>query len=362
MSEREKQKLKIGIVAPSMRVLGGQSVQAKRLLDMFSDDEEISLQFIPNDPILKTFPLLQEIKFVRTIVTSFKFWWLLVTKLSKVDIVHVFSSGTTSYVISTLPPLFIAKFIGKKTILHYHTGEAEDHLKKWGWLAISSMKEFDEIVVPSQFLVDVFKKFGLKAKAIFNCVESRDFIFRERVPLKPIFLSNRAFEKHYNVGCVLRAFQLIQKECKEASLIVAGTGSREQELKNLTKELDLKNVEFIGRVSQEEMPQVYERADIYLNASIVDNMPLSIIEAFSCGLPVISTNVGGIPYIIEDGKTGHLVENGDFRDLAKCALQIMVKPQTTHKLISEALKESEKYKPREVYLDWAETYKNSSNK
>ncbi len=361
MSDKEKQKLKVCIIAPSMRVLGGQSVQAKRLLDLFAEDEEISAQFIPNDPILKFFPFLQKIKFVRTIVTSFKFWWLLVTKLSKVDIVHVFSSGTTSYVISTLPPLFVATFIGKKTILHYHTGEAEEHLKTWGWFAISSMKEFDEIIVPSQFLVDVFEEFDLKAKAIFNFVESQDFVFRERSPIKPIFLSNRAFEKHYNVACVLRAFQLIQRECKEASLIVAGTGSEEQELRALAQELDLKNIDFIGRVSQEEMPQIYDKADIYLNASVVDNMPLSIIEAMSCGLPVVSTNPGGIPYIIEDQKTGYLVETGDFNDLAKCALQIIEKPQVAQDLISKAQKESQKYAGKNIRSIWFKLYKKVLN-
>ena len=68
------------------------------------------------------------------------------------------------------------------------------------------MRMFDRIVVPSRFLVDVFAKFDLQARAIFNFVETEKFKFRDRRPLKPVFLSNRNFEAHYQVGDILRAF------------------------------------------------------------------------------------------------------------------------------------------------------------
>ena len=121
---------------------------------------------------------------------------------------------------------------------------------------------------------------------------------------------------------VLRAFQLIQK-IPEAKLIVAGYGSEEAKLKKLAVELNLKNIEFTGRVEQSEMPKIYDRADVYLNASIVDNMPLSIIEAFACGLPVVSTDAGGISYIVADGETGLLVKTNDYKALAEQAIRLL---------------------------------------
>ena len=344
----------VTIIAPSMRIVGGQSIQAKRLIDAFADNENIEINFLPNDPET----VFQNVKFLRTIFTSVKFWWLLLTKLVKTDIVHVFSSGTTSYIISTLPPLFMAKLFGKKTILNYHTGEAEEHLKNWKLTAQPTMKWFDEIIVPSQFLVDVFAKYDLKAEAIFNFVDSEKFKFRERNELRPVFLSNRNFEQYYNVSCVIRSFSEIQKKYSEARLIVAGFGSEEKKLKNLVAELNLKNVEFVGKIPNEEMPKLYDSADIYLNSSLVDNMPLSLIEAFSVGIPVVSSNAGGIPYLIEDGKTGFLVEMNDCRSLAEKAMFLLENKEVAKKIIANARAEVVKYSWEKVQKNWLNTYQN----
>ncbi|NNE97651.1 MAG: glycosyltransferase family 4 protein [Pyrinomonadaceae bacterium] len=356
MADNATDKIKVAVVAPSMEVLGGQSIQANRLIDAFAKDEEIELTLIPNNPRLKYFSFIQNIRILRTLATSIKFWWLLATRLAAYDLVHVFSSGTTSYVISTLPPLFVSKFFGKHVILDYHTGEAEEHLRNWGWLATSSMREFDAIVVPSQFLVDVFAEFKLKAESIFNFVEAEKFIFRKRETLKPAFLSNRTFEKHYNVASTLRAFKKIQEKYSDAQLIVAGFGNEEAELVALARELDLKNVEFIGKVSQDEMPSVYDSADIYLNSSVVDNMPLSIIEAFSCGLPVVSSNAGGIPYIVEDGETGLLAHKNDHAALAQQACKLLENRELARKIIEKAHKECVKYRWSKIRYKWRSLY------
>ena len=356
MNDSFEKKIKIAIVAPSLRVLGGQSIQANCLIGSFADDVEFSVSFIPNDPKLTVFGFLQRIRIVRTIVTSLKFWWILLIRINEFDLVQVFSSGTTSYVISTLPPLIAAKFFSKKVILNYHTGAAEEHLKKWGWFATSTMRRFDKIVVPSQFLVDVFEKFNLKSEAVFNFVDTDTFRFRERKPLQPIFLSNRVFEKHYNVSCILRAFKIIQEESQEARLIVAGAGREESELKKLTNDLELQNVEFIGRVALEDMPKTYDKADVYLNSSVVDNMPLSIIEAHACGLPVVSSNAGGIPYIVKDGETGLLSEINDCKALAENAIRLLKDDELCQKLIYKARQECVKYTWENIQNSWKRLY------
>jgi len=345
-------KIKILLVAPSMKIVGGQSIQAQRLLDAFAADEKIEFEFVANNPETP----FQNVKFLRTALASVKFWFQLFRKISKIRVVHVFSSGTTSYIISTLPPFFIARLFGKKTILHYHTGEAETHLKNWKLTAKSTMKRFDKIVVPSQFLVDIFARFDLKAKAIFNFVEGEKFAFRERNPLKPVFLSNRNFEAHYRVGDVLRAFRLIQNRFPEARLLIAGGGSEEKKIKKLAGELKLENAEFLGRIENEAMPKIYDKADIYLNSSIVDNMPLSIIEAFSCGLAVVSTDAGGIPYICENGETALLVGKNDYESLASEAIRLLEDDELARKIIANARRECVKYSPENIRVEWSKLY------
>ncbi len=350
--ENNSKKIKVALIAPSMKIVGGQSIQAKRLLDAFADDEKIEFEYIPNNPPAP----FQNVKFLRTISTSIKFWLLLFQLIPQADIVHVFSAGTTSYIISTLPPLFVAKIFGVKTMLNYHNGAAENHLKKWKRTAKPTMKTFDAIVAPSDFLVDVFAKFDLRATSIFNFVESNEFVFRERKPLKPVFLSNRNFEPHYRVADVLRAFRVIQNRFPEARLLIAGYGSEEEKLKKLAAQLKLENAEFLGKIENKEMPEIYDKADVYLNASVVDNMPLSIIEAFSCGLAVVSTGAGGIPYICENGKTGLLVEKEDYENLARAAIRLIEDDELAQKIIGAARRECEKYSMENARGRWIEIY------
>ena len=351
MIVKSDKKTKVALVAPSLPVIGGQSIQARSLFDAFQNDDKNELTFIPNNP--KNFG--QKIRFVRTLTTSLTFWVSLFRMLRNVDIVHIFSSGTTSYVISTLPPLLIAKFYGKKTILHYHTGEAETHLKNWR-KSVQTMRYFDRIIVPSQFLVEVFARFSLQTNAISNFVETEKFRFQKRESLRPIFLSNRNFEPHYQVADVLRAFSLIQKKICNAHLMLIGSGHQEADLKKLAAELQLKNVEFVGRVEPNMMPEYYNKSDIYLNSSIVDNMPLSIIEAFCCGLPVVTTNAGGIPYIVEHERNGLVVNVNDYSALADAATRLLENNELAQKLIAEAHHDGVKCSWSQVRAHWVRSY------
>ena len=349
---KTSKKIKVLIVATSTRVIGGQSIQAKRLTDAFENDSRVEMRFLPNNPET----VFQNIRYLRTIFASLKFWWSLVRTVYKFDVVQVFSSAATGYIIATLPPLVVSKIFRRKVILNYHSGELENHIKNWRRTALPTMRKFDEIVVPSQFLVDVFAKYDLKAKAIFNFVDAAKFEFRARETFRPVFLSNRNFEAHYNVGDVLRAFQIIQKSFPQAGLSVAGFGTEEAQLKRFADELNLKNVRFTGKISNDEMARLYEKADVYLNSSLVDNMPLSFIEAFSCGLPVVSYAAGGIAYLVENEKTGLLVEPRDFRSLADKALFLLENQEFTKKIVAKARAEVVKYSWENVRDQWLELY------
>jgi L-malate glycosyltransferase len=352
MTYKTSIKVKVLIVATSLRVIGGQSIQAKRLREAFENDAEIEMRFLPNNPAAP----FQNIKYLRTIFASLKFWWSLLREVPKSDVVQVFSSATTGYIIATLPPLVVSKIFGRKVVLNYHSGELENHIKNWRRTALPTMRKFDEIVVPSQFLVDVFAKYELQATAIFNFVDSADFKFLEREAFRPVFLSNRNFEAHYNVADCLRAFQIVQKRFPEAALFVAGFGTEETALKRLAADLQLANVEFVGKIPNEEMARLYEKTDIYLNSSLVDNMPLSFIEAFACGLPVVSYATGGIPYLVGDGETGLLVAPDDFETMAQKAVFLLENQEFTKKIVAKARAEVVKYSWENVRAGWHELY------
>ncbi len=349
--------LRVCIVAPSTDILGGQAVQAQRLLERLREIEGITADFLPVNPRLPgVFGRLQKIKYVRTLLTEIVYLANLARRLRDYDVVHIFSASYFSFVLAPTPALVFAKLYGKGSILNYRSGEADDHLRRWR-TAVPTARLADERIVPSGYLVDVFADHGLSARSIFNIVDLDRFRFRERRPLRPVFLANRNFEPLYNVACVVRAFALIQQRFPDASLRLAGDGSQRASLEQLVETLNVQNVRFTGRVPPERMHELYDAADIYLNASNIDNMPASIIESFAAGVPVISTRAGGIPYIVTHGETGLLVDLDDHEALAASAIRLLENPDLASRLASRAHAEcTEKYNWPAVREEWLGVY------
>jgi len=120
--------------------------------------------------------------------------------------------------------------------------------------------------------------------------------------------------------------------------------------------LQLKNEKFIGQVAPFAIDDVYDAADIFLNGSEIDNQPLSILEAFSCGLPVVTTNAGGIPDIVDDGRTGMVVARGDYAEMAKRAIALLNDPSLAKQIVQEAKQECAKYSWEAVRDAWIAAY------
>lgn len=354
--------LRILITAPSLDILGGQSRQAAVLQDWFHHEPELDVAFVPHNPRLPgALRWLQKIKYVRTVVTSLWYWGLLLIHVRRCDVLHAFSASYYSYMLSVMPALLIAKLYGKKSVLNYRSGEADDHLENWPITGAPTMRWATTIAVQSGYLKDVFRKYGLKALIIPSSVNLERFHFRERKPLKPIFLSNRLHEPLYNVACILRAFGLVQRRFPEARLIVAGEGTERASLENLALTLGLQGVEFVGRIEYDDMPAFYDSADIYLNAPNLDNLPSSILESYAAGLPVVTTDAGGIPYILWHEETGMLVGLDDSAGMAMSAIRLLEDDDLAQRIIHRAQQECVKYSADIERRSWVELYKKLVN-
>jgi glycosyltransferase involved in cell wall biosynthesis len=346
------------IVAASLDILGGQAVQAERLVRHLQQEPSLEVSFLAINPRLPgKLRKLQSIKYVRTVTTSLLYVLNLLREVRKYDVIHIFSASYLSFLIAPTPAIFVSKLYGKKIVLNYHSGEAEDHLRRWRRSTLPILNLCDAIVVPSEYLVRVFALFGLKASAIFNIIELDKFAFRERNQLRPVFLSNRNLEPHYGVDCVLRAFAYIQQQTPEASLTVVGDGSQREALEKLTTELNLQHTSFTGRVEHEQIYEHYTNADVFLNASRIDNQPLSILEAFACGLPVVTTNAGGIPDIVTDQKTGLVVAVDDCKTLAERATKLLCDRNMSITITKNAREECSKYTWEVVCEQWLRLYR-----
>jgi glycosyltransferase involved in cell wall biosynthesis len=336
--------IRVCLVVASLDMLGGQSIQAARLLDGLAEERGVVAELLPINPRLpRGLRWAQRIKYVRTLVTELVYLATLLLKMPRYDVAHVFAASYLSFLIAPAPAVLIAKLFGKRVLLNYHSGEAEDHLRRWPRTAMPILRMADRVVVPSKYLVGVFARFGVEAEAIPNAVDLRRFTFRERRPLRPVLFSNRNLESHYNVAGVLRAFAIVERRVPEARLIVAGDGGEGPALRAMARELGLKQVEFVGAVRPDEMPALYNRADIFVNASLVDNMPLSILEAFACGLPVVTSCAGGIPLMVEDGRTGVLTPLNDHEAAAAAVMRLLAEQGLADRIIGAARDEGRRH-------------------
>lgn len=359
MSGSPEPAIRVTLVGPSLDILGGQAVQASRLLERFQASAALEVDFLAVNPRLPG-PLrrLQEVKYLRTLVTSLAYIAALFRRLPSTRIVHAFSASYWSFLLAPAPALIIGRLFGRRVVLNYRSGEAEDHLDRWGWSAVPIMRLAHRIVVPSGYLIGVFGRAGLAATAVPNFVDLETIPFRERGALRPRFLCNRNFEPLYNIPCAIRAFARIQARTPEAELVLVGQGSRREELERLVAELGLRAVTFTGSVAPERMAEFYAAADIYLNPPDIDNMPTSIIEAFAAGVPVVSTNAGGIPWVIRDGENGLLVERNDDAALADAALRLLADPALAARLTAAARVEAlTRYSWEAVERQWVELYR-----
>ncbi|HVO30016.1 MAG TPA: glycosyltransferase family 4 protein [bacterium] len=341
------------MVAPSREILGGQYVQAAALLEgLRADGWEATLL-----PINPRFPRglrgLRKVRYLRTVLNE-ALYLASLPAVAKADVVHVFAAAYWAFLLAAAPALLAGRLAGKRVILHYHSGEADDHLSRWGraldpWLSLAHV-----IVVPSEYLREVFENYGWPTRVIPNVVDAGRFQWRERSTLAPRFLSNRNLEPHYRVGDTIDAFAEIAARVPGATLVVAGDGSQRAELRARARGLE--GVSFLGRVEPEAMPALYAAADVFLNASVIDNQPLSILEAFACGLPVVSTPTGEIARMVRDGETGLLVPPRDPRAIADAAIRLLADPALAISISRRAREQLSRYSWTGVRGQWNEVY------
>jgi glycosyltransferase involved in cell wall biosynthesis len=349
--------LRVAFVAPSLAILGGQSVQADRLLRAWRGDPDVEAYLVPVNPAPPRFlRFASRVKYLRTIANEIVYGGLLVRELARADIVHVFSASYSSFLLAPLPAILVARLLGRPVVLNYRSGQAPDHLRRSA-IARKTIAHVERNVVPSRFLVDVFRRFGLDATIVPNIVNLERFRYRERDPLRPRLVSTRNFDGLYNVAATIRAFRIVQDRRPDASLTLVGSGPQEAALRALAAQLELRNVTFAGRVNPDEIDGFYAANDIYVQSPDIDNMPTSVLEAFASGLPVVSTRAGGVPTILTDGQHGLLAPPADHAAMGRHVLRLLDDPAFARKLARAAYATCGAYTWPAVRERWLDAYR-----
>jgi len=215
-------------------------------------------------------------------------------------------------------------------------------------------------VAPSNYLSDSFQSRGYDTLMIPNSIEISKYDFRPSSEIKPRLLYVRAFHKIYNPTLAVKLVAELKKQDPETELCMVGPdkdGSME-ECKQLVKDLGLSNsVKFTGKLSKEEWHKLARNYCIFINTSDFDNTPVSVIEAMSLGLPVVSTRVGGIPFLIKDKTHALLVEKNNVSEMKEAVSHLVDNPDVTLDLVNNARHLAENFDWTVVKNQWNDLLK-----
>ena len=313
----------IAIIGPKPPPLGGMALQAVAL-HRHLVKESIPNQFVATNPKLPK--VLARLKGIRTVIQSAIFIVELCRALPRVSVVHILGASYFYFFSRVAPAILIARLMGKRVVLNYRGGAAQSFFAYFGWIAWPIVRIADLVTVPSAYLERCFAARKIACRVVPNLVDLQRFTYRRRKPGNAHLLVNRNLEPMYNVEMALRAFEIVKQQFPDARLDVVGGGSQEDSLKNWVAEHRLDGIAFHGAVVHERMPEFLDQADVLLNPTLVDNLPISLLEAFASGVPVITTNVGGIPDLVGETGAALLVDPDDHKQMAGAIGNLLTDP------------------------------------
>lgn len=259
------------------------------------------------------------------------------------DILHIHCCSDWGF-LPAVVGITVGQWLKIRTVLTYHGGGGEEFFDRHPRLVHHYLSKTSANIVLSGFLAKIFDKHHIPYIIIPNIIELDESHYHERTEVKPQFICTRAHEPLYNIPCILRAFKKVLVNLPESSLKLVGDGSEHETLIRLSQEMGLKNVTFAGRVDNSEIYRYHDQADIMLSAPLVDNMPVSILEGMNAGLLVISSHVGGVPYMIKNGSTGLLFDSDDSDKLAELMLWTIENQDHSKTMIHKAHNDVNRYR------------------
>lgn len=243
------------------------------------------------------------------------------------DAVVVNMYGGRAFVYESLATLY-ARLAGRHIVAVLRAGNMPEFVQRWPRWCRAVLSSVDHILTPHGFLEAELTRLGYRVDGIMpNFIELDRYPFRVRENPRPSLLYVRGMHTYYNPQMAVRVLAMVQARRPEASLTLTGKeGAESQACRDMVHRLGLRNVRFEGLVSKDRLIQLAAEHDIHLNTNLVENMPVSIIEMWASGVPIVATRVGGTPYLVRDGEDGLLVEPDDHEAMSRAVFDLLEKP------------------------------------
>ncbi len=347
------------MVGPLPPPFGGMANQTKQLSELLRG-EGIKVDLIQsNAPYRPSW--VGKIRGVRAFARLVPHFYQLLTTLHKAQVVHVMANSGWAWYFFAMPAILVARLFSIPVVVNYRGGKAEKFLEKHVRLVRPLLRKAGSVVVPSGYLKEVFGSFDINTRVVPNIVDLERFrpLVSRPVDDNSLHLAScRNLEEIYDIETTLKAFKEISRAVPEAYLTVAGEGPEKARLMELADELQISpTVRFTGRLNLAEMAELYQTADIMINSSRVDNMPNALLEAMAAGVPIVTTDAGGIRYIVENGVNGVLVPVGDWKKIAEAVIFLSRNKDTRSVFVQNGQKLVRNFSWQAVNDNWMQVYK-----
>jgi len=222
------------------------------------------------------------------------------------------------------------------------------------------------VIAPSQYLSRQLRPFTSANIIVFPYGVSMDrFQYRLRTKLEPKLITMRGFHSIYCPWVAVETVAILGKDYPDISLIMSGGNKKDGSLertKKIIQENDIeKKVTITGHIGSPYLETFLMSSDILLNMPIIDNTPVSVIQAMACGLCIVSSNVGGLPDLIQDGIDGLLVPPNDPQALAAAVRRLLTEPGLAPRISENARKKAEQYNWSVILPQWEVLFQNVIN-
>ncbi|MDB5192259.1 MAG: glycosyltransferase family 4 protein [Segetibacter sp.] len=265
--------------------------------------------------------------------------------------------GLKSYVWESISTRTM-KLLGKKTVLIVHGGSIPVRMKTESKRYLKSFKRADVIVCPSNYIKSCLKEYNIESVLIENVLNLAEYTFHPKETFKPTIFWMRTLEDIYNPEMAVRVGALLAAKYSDFKMVMAGydRGSLTM-VKELAQEKGIANkIEFPGYITKEQKNKYAAELDIYICTNRIDNAPVSLVEMMAMGLPVVTVNSGGIPFMVTDNYNGLVVNLDDDEAMANAIIAIVENPALGKKLVNNGLAYSKQYDEQPVLQKWKNVF------
>lgn len=242
--------------------------------------------------------------------------------------------------------------------LALHGGDLPVYFKKHKKLVTHLFNQANVLVAPSNYLKSFFEESGFSNLVMIpNSLEIDKFPFKQRKKCNNRLIWIRAFHEIYNPTMAVRTlYRLVQVNPKvHLTMVGPSFDNSINDVKKLIEVFELQeNITLLGKVTTDEWVNLAQEHDVFINTSNKDNLPYSILEAMALGLPVVSTNVGGLPFLLNHEENSFLCDPNDDANMAQFILQLQNSEQKSLQLSTKARETAVLYSWTNVQIQWAQ--------